>query len=146
MSLNKIIKAQLTKLQPPTDIPPKNFTFNLVDKTFPPTKKDNLVIIDPSSHIPQCDPPKIASLLGNFWENILGTTRPHNREATNLLLANYPKYPGDNIKPTPLTEEYATKIIKRNNTSGAGPDGIPFKFYSLMHEHTQLLWTSLLLL
>lgn len=103
-----------------------------------------LIIIDPDTNLPCPDPRRKQDILGVFWSNILGSTRPHHQQTLSSLLQDYPKLP-ENINPNNFlfSQDTVDKIVNKSNKSSTGPDGIPFCLYSALSSHTSSLWMDL---
>jgi ribonuclease HI len=105
-------------------------------------KSNTLGILDPETNLPVRSPEQKRDLLGKYWKDIFGKIRNADRNITDELLDDYPRVGECNIK---FNDELLEKIINKGNTTGSGPNGIPFSFHKEMNKKFGLLWPALIM-
>ena len=70
----------------------------------------------------------VKKTIKDFWESLLSTERPYNKDSLNELIADHhPHFPP--VERHDVDKKKVDKLFQRTNNTSTGPDGIPFSLY-----------------
>ena len=90
-----------------------------------------------------CDDNVVKKAIKDFWESLLSTERPYNKDSLNKLIADHhPHFPS--VERHDVDRKKVDKLLQRTNNTSAGPDGIPFSLYKATQEKYFDMWVELI--
>ena len=103
-----------------------------------PCVKD--VIVD---GVISCDDNVVKKAIKDFWESLLSTERPYNKDSLDELIADHhPRFPP--VERHDVDRKKVDKLLQRTNNTSAGPNGIPFSLYKATQEKYFDMWVELI--
>ena len=90
-----------------------------------------------------CDDNVVKKAIKNFWESLLSTERPYNKDSLDELIADHhPHFPP--VERHDVDRKKVDKLLQRTNNTSTGPNGIPFSLYKVIQEKYFDMWVELI--
>ena len=90
-----------------------------------------------------CNDNMVKKAIKDFWESLLSTERPYNKDSLNELIADHHScFPP--VERHDVNRKKVEKLLQRTNNTSAGPDGIPFSLYKATQEKYFDMWVELI--
>ena len=85
----------------------------------------------------------VKKAIKDFWESLLSTERPYNKDSLDELIADHhPHFPP--VERHDVNRKKVDKLLQRTNNTSAGSDGIPFSLYKATQEKYFDMWVELI--
>ena len=98
------------------------------------------VIVD---EVISCDDNVVKKAIKDFWESLLSTERPYNKDSLDKLIADHhPCFPP--VERHDVDRKKVDKLLQRTNNTSAGPNGILFFFYKVIQKKYFDMWVELI--
>ena len=85
----------------------------------------------------------VKKAIKDFWESLLSTERPYNKDSLNKLIADHHPYFSP-VERHDVNRKKVDKLLQRTNNTSAEPDGIPFSLYKVTQEKYFDMWVELI--
>ena len=85
----------------------------------------------------------VKKAIKDFWESLLSTERPDNKDSLDELIADHhPHFPL--VERHDVDRKKVDKLLQRTNNTSAGPNGILFSLYKMTQEKYFDMWVELI--
>ena len=85
----------------------------------------------------------VKKAIKDFWESLLSTERPYNKDSLDELIADHhPHFPP--VERHDVDRKKVDKLLQRTNNTSTGPNGIPFSLYKATQEKYFNMWVELI--